>query len=219
MYSKLQALTYYLPDNELTNQDLEKRFDSWDASKIEAKVGIRNRHFASNNETALDLGFKAAEKLFINEKKDEIDFLIFCTQAPDYFLPSGSCILQDMLGLRKNIGAFDINLGCSGFVYGLSIADSFIKNGLADNVLLITADTYSKFINPKDISNLTIFGDAGAATIISKSEDKLLATSRYNLIVSLKLILSTSIFVVFILMFFILKILFPCLHLVFIFKT
>lgn len=102
-----------------------------------------------------------------NIEKGEIDFLILCTQSPDYFLPTSACVIQEKLGLSTAIGAFDINLGCSGFVYGLGIAKGLIASGQAKNILFITSETYSKFIHPKDKSNKTIFGDAAAATLIS----------------------------------------------------
>lgn len=158
------------PENILSNIELEKEFPEWNAEKIEKKTGIRERHIVKESETALDLGFKAAEKVLMDYNKEKIDFLLFCTQSPDYYLPTGACILQDKLGLRNDIGAFDFNLGCSGFIYGLLIAKSFIQSGIANNVLLITSETYTKHIHPKDKSNRTIFGDGAAATIIEKSE-------------------------------------------------
>ena len=91
---------------------------------------------------------------------------MLCTQTPDYTLPTTSCLLQDRLGLRTDTGAFDFNLGCSGFVYGLSIADGLIRSGTANRILLVTAETYSKLIHPTDRSLRTIFGDAAAATLI-----------------------------------------------------
>ena len=95
--------------------------------------------------------------------------LVLCTQSPDYFLPTTACVLQDRLKLRTDICAYDFNLGCSGFVYGLAMAKSFIKTGIASNVLLITSETYSKHIHPKDLAQKTIFGDGAAATIIESS--------------------------------------------------
>ena len=92
---------------------------------------------------------------------------MFCTQSPDYILPTSACILQERLGLRKNIGAIDYNLGCSGYVYGLSLAKGLICAGIARNVLLLTAETYNKHLHPKDKGNRTIFGDAATATVIS----------------------------------------------------
>jgi len=166
----IEKIDYYLPDQVLSNTDLEKIFPEWDSSKIEKKVGIVRRHIASDNESALDMGVKAAEIVLKDYNRADIDFLIFCTQSPEYFLPSGACIIQDKLNLRKNIGAFDINLGCSGFVYMLSLADSLIKNSQAEKILLIASETYTKQINSTDKSNRTIFGDASSAIIISRSD-------------------------------------------------
>ena len=165
-------IEYYLPERIITNDQLAKEFPDWSSEKIEKKVGIRERHIVNEDETALDLALKAAEKVLKNYNKDKIDFLLFCTQSPEYYLPSGACILQDRLGLNKNIGAFDYNLGCSGFVYGLALAKSLIVSKIATNILLITSETYTKHIHPKDKGNRTIFGDAAAATIIERSEEK-----------------------------------------------
>lgn len=168
----IKAISYYLPEEILTNEKLNRSFPEWDVNKISSKTGIIDRHIAASDEFSSDMGVKAAEKLFAEHSIDRssIDFLLFCTQSPDYFLPTTACIIQERLGLPTGIGALDYNLGCSGFVYGLGIAKGLISGGMAKNVLLITAETYSKFIHPKDKSNLTIFGDAAAATLIS-SED------------------------------------------------
>ena len=96
--------------------------------------------------------------------------MILCTQSPDYFLPSSACILQNKLGLRTNIGAFDINLGCSGYIYGLAVAKGLINSNLASAVLLIMSETYTKYIHQKDLANRTIFGDGAAATLVEKSD-------------------------------------------------
>ena len=170
MNSKIKKIEYYLPENILTNIQLEKEFAGWSAKKIETKTGIKERHIVKDNETAFDLGFEAAKKGLANYDKEKIDFVLFCTQSTEYYLPSSACILQDKLGLRTDIGAFDYNLGCSGFIYGLAMAKSFIQSGIANNILLITSETYTKHIHAKDKSNRTIFGDGAAATIIEESE-------------------------------------------------
>jgi len=154
----------------ITNNDLAKEFPEWSSDKIEKKIGIRERHIVKENETAFDLGLEAGKKILKNYDKNKVDFLLFCTQSPEYYLPSGACILQDRLGLSKKIGAFDYNLGCSGFIYGLANAKALINSNIANNILLITSDTISKYINHKDIGNRIIFGDAASATIIEKSE-------------------------------------------------
>lgn len=169
MGSFIHSIEYYLPENVLDNKKLSQEFPEWEADKIFDKVGILNRHIVSKNETALDLAYNAAEKVLQNFNRELIDFVLLCTQSPDYYLPTGACSLQEMLKLRKDIGAFDFNLGCSGYIYGLAIAKSFINSQMASNVLLIMAETYSKHIHPSDKSNRSIFGDAAAATIILSS--------------------------------------------------
>jgi 3-oxoacyl-[acyl-carrier-protein] synthase-3 len=169
MKSNIKAISYYLPEKILSNELINQEFPEWDIDKISSKTGINSRHISADDEFSSDMAVKAAEKLFVehNIKKSDIDFLLFCTQSPDYFLPTSACILQDRLGLNTGIGALDFNLGCSGFVYGLSLAKGLITGRMAKNVLLITSETYSKFIHPEDKSNKTIFGDAAAATLIS----------------------------------------------------
>lgn len=162
------AIEYALPENILTNAELAKLYANWTAEKIKDKTGIESRHITTANETAADLGIVAAEKLLSKNivPKEEIDFVICVTQSPDYKLPTTACIMQERLGLKKNIGAFDINLGCSGYVYGLAVAKGLVETDIAKNILLITAETYSKHINPLDKSTRTIFGDGAAATLV-----------------------------------------------------
>lgn len=168
----IKGIEYIYPNNKITNTDLSTQFPDYDFSKFEEKVGIKNRYWVAENETAFDLAIKACQKLFQIFDKEEIDYVIYCTQSPEYFLPTTACILQNHLGLRKNIGAFDYNLGCSGYTYGLSMAKALINSGQAKNILLVTAETYSKFLHPKDRSNRAIFGDAATATLIGSSEDE-----------------------------------------------
>ena len=166
----IKAIAYYLPRHLVSNAELVAEFPEWTVDKIAAKVGVNNRHIATPDETAADMAVSAAGRLFTehpNIPKAEIDFVILCTQSPDYFLPTSACVIQHKLGLRTDIGAFDFNLGCSGYVYGLSIAKGLIVAGIASNVLLLTAETYSKYLHPKDKGNRTIFGDAATATVIS----------------------------------------------------
>ncbi|MDP8219829.1 MAG: ketoacyl-ACP synthase III [Candidatus Stygibacter frigidus] len=172
MGAKIELIEYYLPRKIISNKDLEEKFHKWKESKVFRKTGIRNRHVAEATETALDLAIEAGNKLCGSYDKTKIDFLIYCTQSPEYYLPSGACIIQTKLGLQSSIGAVDINLGCSGYIYGLSLAKGLIYSETARNVLLITAETYSKYINERDLANLTIFGDAATATLISNSEDE-----------------------------------------------
>ena len=168
----IEAVTSYLPDRILTNEELENQIESWTAEKILEKTGIRERRIAENDECASDLAVKAAEKLFEQGKasRDEIDYILFCTQAPDYFLPTSACLIQNRLGLPRTCGAIDFNQGCSGYVIGLSLARGLIESGQSRSVLLLTGETYSKYIHPKDRSVCTLFGDGATATIIRAKE-------------------------------------------------
>jgi len=166
----ISKLEYYLPESILTNQDLERIFPEWSSEKISEKIGIKQRHITRENETSFDLALNVANKVLQGFDRSKIDFLLLCTQSPDYFLPTSACILQNRLGLNRTIGALDYNLGCSGYIYGLAIAKGLISAKVAKHVLLITSETYSKFIYFKDKANRTIFGDGASATIISESE-------------------------------------------------
>lgn len=165
----IKAISYYLPEKVVTNEELVKEFPEWSVDKVAKKVGVDSRHLAAENETAGDMAEKAARKLFDEFQIDpkSIDFLMLCTQSPDYFLPSTSCVLQDKLGIPTSAGAFDYNLGCSGCVYGMAMAKGLIVAGIAKNVLLLTAETYNKYLHPSDKSNRSIFGDGAAACLIS----------------------------------------------------
>ncbi|MEY8612217.1 ketoacyl-ACP synthase III [Parabacteroides segnis] len=169
MKAFIKDIAYYLPERVVTNQELIKDFPEWSVEKVASKVGIQERHLVVDGETATDLAVKAAEQLFISgkAKKEDVDFILFCTQSPDYVLPTSACLIQNRLKLSTNVGALDFNLGCSGYVYGLSLAKGLICGGVARNVLLLTAETYSLHIHPKDKGNRTIFGDAATATLIS----------------------------------------------------
>lgn len=169
MKAYIKAAEYYLPENILSNAELSRRFPEWSEAQIFAKVGIRERHIAAAGETALDMAQKAAEKLFAKHAgiKESIDFILLCTQSPDYKLPTSACILQDRLGLPQQTGALDFSLGCSGYEYGLALAKGLIAGGMAAHVLLLTAETYSKYIHPEDKGNLSIFGDGASATLVS----------------------------------------------------
>jgi len=158
----------YLPHHVLSNEELSELFPEWTPKKIEKKLGVRERRISAPDETALDMAGKACERLFDNFDRSIIDFVLLCTQSPDYFLPTSACILQDRLGLRTEIGALDFNLGCSGYVYGLSLAKGLLSASIAENVLLVVSETYSKYIHPQDKGNRSIFGDAASATLISK---------------------------------------------------
>ena len=165
----IKAISYYLPDKIVTNEDLVKDYPQWDADKVSKKTGIIERHVAAENETAGDMAIKVAKKLFFEYciKPNDIDFILLCTQSPDYHLPSTACIIQDKLGIPTTAGALDFDLGCSGYEYGLALAKGLVVGGMAKNILLLTAETYNKYIHPSDHGNRSIFGDGAAATVVS----------------------------------------------------
>lgn len=169
MKAYIKALAYNLPEKILDNEQIAAEFPEWTVEKINNKIGIKQRHITEEGETASDLAIGAAEKLFAanNIDRGTIDYLIFVTQSPDYHLPTTACLIQTRLGLSKQITAIDVNLGCSGFVTGLSLAKAVVVCGQAKNVLLLTAETYSKYMHERDKSNRTIFGDGSAATLVS----------------------------------------------------
>ena len=164
----IKDIAYYLPKKVLTNEQIAQLFPEWSAEKVANKVGITERHIAADEETATDMAYQAAENLFAQGvSRNVVDFIILCTQSPDYFLPSSACILQDRLRLSKKCGAFDFNLGCSGYEYGLAIAKGLIVANIAKNILLLTAETYTKYLHEQDKGNRTIFGDGASATLVS----------------------------------------------------
>lgn len=165
----IKGISYYLPEKVMTNVELVREFPEWSVDKVAKKVGVYSRHLAAENETAGDMAEKAARKLFeeYGISPNDIDFVLLCTQSSDYFLPSTACILQDRLGIPTSAGALDYNLGCSGCIYGLAMAKGLVAGGIAKNVLLLTAETYNKYLHPSDKSNRSIFGDGAAACLIS----------------------------------------------------
>ena len=164
----LSAVEYHVPDAVLTNAELASQYAEWTAERIEQKLGIIERHIAAEGECASDLGVKAAQKLFASGvcSPKDIDYILFCTQSPDYFLPTTACLVQDRLGIPDTAGALDFNLGCSGYIYGLSLAKGLIETAQCKNLLFITAETYSKFLHAQDKSVRTVFGDGASATLI-----------------------------------------------------
>lgn len=170
--ASLLDIAKYIPEQRLDNTTLETLYPAWPSSKIYDKTGIRSRGIARPDETAGDLALAAAKGLFTQGKVTpaDIDFIILCTQAPDHVLPTTACILQHRLGIPTSAGALDVNLGCSGYVYCLSLAKGLIETGAARCVLLLTADTYSKYIHPLDKSVRTLFGDGATATAVVAQE-------------------------------------------------
>jgi 3-oxoacyl-[acyl-carrier-protein] synthase III len=172
IYAAVRAIDYYLPERVVTNDDLAREYPDWTIDKIKGKTGIERRHIAGAHECSSDLAVAAAQKLIERGvcRPEEIDYVLLCTQSPDYFLPTTACILQHKLKIPTRAGALDMNLGCSGYIYGLGLAKGLIETGQARQVLFITAETYSKFIDPADRSVRTIFGDGAAATLVRGSD-------------------------------------------------
>lgn len=170
MKIKISAISYYLPVSAEDESNLQQDNPDWIMPKIIEKTGIYNRYIAAIDETASDLAYLASEKLFKSTPvRDEIDLLILVTQSPDYILPTSACILQDRLKLSTKCMAFDINLGCSGFVYALSVAGGLIDSKVVKKALILCADTYSKYIAKNDRTCRPIFSDGAAAILIEES--------------------------------------------------
>lgn len=169
--ASIKKVTIGFPEQTISNDDLQREFPDSNFETFEKKVGVQKRRIAEPGETALDLSVRAAEELLKGEDRDSIDFILYCTQTPDFLLPGNAGLLQDRLNFGTQIGALDFNLGCSGYVYGLSIAKGLLATGAANRVLFITADTYSRIVHPKDRVNRSLFGDAATATLIERSGD------------------------------------------------
>ena len=169
---RLLALASHLPEKVLSNQELADRFPPWTAEKIYTKTGITERRVASQYETAADLAESAAQKLLAQPGVNplQIDMLLFVTQTPDQALPTSACNIHHKLGLPRSCGALDLNQGCSGYIYGLAVANGLIVSGTARQVLLLTGDTYTKLIDPYDRSVATLFGDGASATLVGPDQ-------------------------------------------------
>ena len=168
----IKNIEYYLPEKIIDNQYLSANAGI-DIQFLEQKVGIKERRIAAENELSSDMAVSAGKILFekTDVKPEDIEMLILVTQNPDYRLPTTACLVQNKLGLKKSVMAFDMNLGCSGWTYAVPLAGNFIKNGNFKNALIITSEQYSKIIDYKDKNTASIFGDAAAATLLSACED------------------------------------------------
>lgn len=157
-----------VPQNTIDNYKYTQYFDEASVREIVEKTGIKQRRFAPEGMCASDLCFAAAEKLFedLGVDRGEIDLLIFISQTPDYRMPATSVVLQHKLGLSKSTAAFDINLGCSAFVYGLSVVYAMMQTGGFKKALLLDGETRSRVYHPKDRKTAFLFGDGGVAAII-----------------------------------------------------
>ena len=173
IYSKISDIHYYLPPKLLSNKDLESDNPDWRMDDIEKKTGVKYRYICEDNQTSKDIAVLACEKLFKNSvKRSEIDFLIVVTESPEYIAPPMSCDLQNSLNLDTSVVSFDINLGCSGFVYGLMVADSILRANNYNKGILVCVDTYSKYISRNDRTCRPLFSDAASAALITSSKER-----------------------------------------------
>ena len=168
----ISALAACVPSRVIDNYKYTEFFPEEDVRKVVDKIGIFERRFVDDKTCASDLCFAAAERLFAdnNINREEIDLVVFISQTPDYRMPATSILLQDRLGLPNSTIAFDVNLGCSGFIYGLSIVYSFMAQSGLRKALLLDGETRSKVYSPKDRTSAFIFGDAGVAALIERNE-------------------------------------------------
>ena len=177
----ISGITYALPSNIVTNADLALEHPEWDMTRVEMRTGVLRRHI-SDGETALDLAFRAADALIEAHSEARMaDAILFCTQTPDQVMPPNAALLHEHLGLGDGVFALDFTLACSGFVYGLALAQGLVSSGIASSILLVTADTYSRLIDPNDRGPRVLFGDGAAVTWITSGDrglvDIALATS------------------------------------------
>lgn len=171
--TRIEAITYALPARRVGNDELKREYPGWDFERLETRTGVFSRHIASEGETALDFAVRACQQLAVQDqlRPQDIDVVIFCTQSPDYIMPPNSSVLHGQLGLSSRVMAFDITMACSGYIYGLQLADSLIRSGAAQRALLATSDTYSRYIHPGDRATRCLFGDGGAVSIISAADN------------------------------------------------
>jgi len=174
MNAYIKHISYYLPEKRLTNEELAAIFPTYSIDTLLKKTGIRERRIAADGEIASDMAIKASEMLFSesNVNRSEIDFIILTSQFLDYKTPTTTSIIQEKLQLKKSVGSFDINIGCTGFIYSLSVAKGLIETNQVKNVLLLSADPICSSLHPKDRGSRVLLGDAGSAVLISGREDK-----------------------------------------------
>lgn len=173
MGARISAIEFVKGSVELSNNHFSKKWPDYDFDRFQDKVGIKKRYRVSKKENMLNLAEKACNLLLKGKNvKSDIDYLILCTQSPEHFIPTNSCILQNRLGLNSNVGCLDFNLGCSGYIYGLSLAKGLINSKQAKKIILVTSETYSRYLHQDDLINQLIFSDAASATLIEFSENE-----------------------------------------------
>jgi 3-oxoacyl-[acyl-carrier-protein] synthase-3 len=169
----ISGLAASVPRNIIRNYEYTTYFPADEVKQVVDKIGIFERRFADVNTTSSDLCFAAADKLLkdMDVPREEIDLLVFVSQTPDYRMPATSVILQNKLGLGHHVIAFDLNLGCSGFIYGMSVIYSMMEHSQLRKALLLDGETRSKVYSPKDRKTAFIFGDGGVAALIERNPD------------------------------------------------
>lgn len=172
--AKLIGVASYLPEKIVSNFDLEVDYPQWDMTRLIDKIGIESRHIASEEDSASSMAVGAGIRLFdkLGLDPSEIDYLIFVSQSPDYLIPPTSSFVHQALGLEPHCAAIDILQGCSGFVTALGVAKGLIESNQSQNVLILTSDTYSKFVRSEDRTVRPIFGDGATATLVSSNFEK-----------------------------------------------
>ncbi|MCK5325640.1 MAG: ketoacyl-ACP synthase III [Woeseiaceae bacterium] len=170
-YSRIAGTGSYLPEKVLTNQDLEKMMDT-DDNWIRERTGIKRRHIAADGETTSDLALAATSRALEMAEldADDIDLIVVGTTTPDKVFPSTACIIQRRLGI-SGCAAFDVQAACSGFVYGLDVADRYIRTGAAKHALVIGAETLSRITNWEDRTTAVLFGDGAGAVILQATDE------------------------------------------------
>lgn len=169
-HARISGTGHYLPERVLSNLDLEKMVDTNDAWIVE-RTGIKRRHLAADSEVTTDLALQASRNALAAAglSVEDIDMIIFCTVTGDQVMPSSACVLQKKLGARQ-IMAFDLSAACSGFVYGVTVANQFIKTGLHKHILVIGAEVLHRYVNYKERETCILFGDGAGAVVLSRSE-------------------------------------------------
>ena len=172
----IAGISAYVPSNKVCNLGLSEKYGETEVKKLIKSIGVETRHVANETQTTSDLCLASAIKLLktLNWEPDSVGALIFVSQTPDYQLPATACVLQTKLGLNNNTIAYDVNLGCSGYTYGLFLASTLLNSGV-NRVLLLVGDTISKIIRPNDRSTELLFGDAGTATALNRQPGKSLS--------------------------------------------
>jgi 3-oxoacyl-[acyl-carrier-protein] synthase-3 len=168
----MAGLASAVPASLSTLDDDAKVFGEADAKRVFKNTGVARRHVTRNGMTAADLAVPPAEALLekLGWARDSVDALIFVTQSPDYFSPATACVVHARLGLAPSCAALDVNLGCSGWVYGVWLASSLISSGAARRALVLVGDVVSQTLSPRDRSVAPLFGDAGAATALERDD-------------------------------------------------